>query len=753
MKKLILCILISIAGPLLLAQNIEIRGRVMDEETGEYLNGASVFIDEVLQISDTSGIFTSIVPGAQFTIAVFYVGYEQFNATYETAQFQNRELIIKMSRKDQILSTTTITGSRFEKPILQSTVSLEVIRPYLIQNTNTISIDQVLQKMPGVDIIDGQANIRGGSGFSYGAGTRVLILLDDIPALQADAGFPNWNDFPVENIAQIEVLKGASSVMYGSSAMNGIINIRTGMPTDKPETLVSIFGNITGNPQDISKKWWTSSPFEIGASLLHKQTWKKLDLVAGGLLRKNESFNKGTYERYGRGSLHLRYRFGDRLSVGVHTIINPGANSDFFYWSDAGAGAMIGDSSAYSFGHRLRFNIDPYLTWFDRSGGRHKILSRYYYVNNQNNENRSNTSRLQYLEYQYTKHLRQIGLDLSTGIVSQSTAISAELYGDTVFTSSNYALYLQLEKRLFRKLLISVGGRYEYNEQLSPEQVLSFEIPGGKTIDRKPVFRAGANYEIGRYSTLRAAWGQGYRYPTVAERFINTALGPVAILPNPPLQAETGWSGEIGYKQGLKWGDWRGFGDIALFWQEYDNMMEFLFTFIPEIGFGFQSQNIGATLIRGVDFTVSGIGKIGEWNTAILAGYNYIDPRYRAFTEQDSITSSAKRNILKYRFQHTAKIDFETGKSKYRLGIALRYYSFMENIDAILEEIVVPGLKQYREDNQRGFTIVDLRCSYQWSPLVKTTFLIQNALNLEYSIRPGLLEQPRNYTIRVDFSI
>ena len=65
-------------------------------------------------------------------------------------------------------------------------------------------------------MVSSQPNIRGGSGWSYGAGSRVLLLVDDIPALQADAGLAQWDDIPVENIAQIEVVKGAASALYGS---------------------------------------------------------------------------------------------------------------------------------------------------------------------------------------------------------------------------------------------------------------------------------------------------------------------------------------------------------------------------------------------------------------------------------------------------------------------------------------------------------------------------------------------------------
>ena len=61
-----------------------------------------------------------------------------------------------------------------------------------------------MEQVPGVTIIDGQANIRGGSGFSYGAGSRVLLLVDDLPMLAADAGDIKWSFLPVENLEQVE---------------------------------------------------------------------------------------------------------------------------------------------------------------------------------------------------------------------------------------------------------------------------------------------------------------------------------------------------------------------------------------------------------------------------------------------------------------------------------------------------------------------------------------------------------------------
>jgi len=80
-----------------------------------------------------------------------------------------------MKETATLLNTATVTSGKFEKPLGEVTVSLEVLQPDLIESNNATSVDDILDKVPGVTIVDGQANIRGGSGYSYGAGSRVLL--------------------------------------------------------------------------------------------------------------------------------------------------------------------------------------------------------------------------------------------------------------------------------------------------------------------------------------------------------------------------------------------------------------------------------------------------------------------------------------------------------------------------------------------------------------------------------------------------
>ena len=129
-------------------------------------------------------------------------------------------LDIDLAPSSEQLSTVVVSAGRFEQKIEEITVSMEVIKPSLIENKNTTDIQTAMDQIPGVNITDGQANIRGGSGWSFGAGTRVLVMVDDMPLISGDAGQVQWKLIATENINQVEVIKGAASALYGSSALN-----------------------------------------------------------------------------------------------------------------------------------------------------------------------------------------------------------------------------------------------------------------------------------------------------------------------------------------------------------------------------------------------------------------------------------------------------------------------------------------------------------------------------------------------------
>jgi iron complex outermembrane receptor protein len=292
----------------------------------------------------------------------------------------------------------------------------------------------------------------------------------------------------------------------------------------------------------------------------------------------------------------------------------------------------------------------------------------------------------------------------------------------------------------------------------------------------KPVFRAGANYQIAKATFLRASWGEGFRFPSMAEAYTETNVGSTHVYPNPTINAETGWTSEIGIKQGFKLGEkWQGFADAAGFINHFDNMIEFSFglwgsTSNPFDNIGFKSLNVGATQIAGLELTLTGVGKIGDVDLRILAGYTYTKPialtpdsiyAYYSNLGGESIgvsyettSSNAANGILKYRYQHLARLDVNAEYKKFGIGGSVRYNDFMQNIDAIFEENLgsfefFPGVKESRQALSNGDLVFDARIYYQITEQWRVSFIVDNANNREFTPRPSQLGPPRKFTFQV----
>jgi outer membrane receptor protein involved in Fe transport len=765
----------------LLAQNATINAVLLDATTNEPVVGATFRAKNGGAISDLAGKITFQLEPGTHNLSITFPGYETVEKLVSVKAGQILNLVIKMTDGNNILQQATVTAGKFEKPLGKVTVSLDVLKPRLIESVNATSIDNALVKIPGVAVQDGQISIRGGAGFSYGAGTRVLLLMDDIPALQADAGFPNWSDFAVENVGQIEVLKGAASALYGSSAMNGIVNMRTNFAKDKPETDFAVFTKLWDSPRDPAKQWWGRDtaewevPIETGFSAAHRRKSGKWDIVLGtyGLMRN--SYQRNTQSRYGRFTPNFRYRVNDRLTIGLNSNFNFGSSSNFFIWANDGTGAYQAglNSQGRSLG-RFRFTIDPTVQYFDKSGNRHKFLGRYFYINNKNDNNQANSSENYYAEYQFQRSLNS-GLVITAGAVNNFTNLKnpTALYNFGTYTNQNYAGYLQLDQEWFDRLNLSAGVRWEQNT-LKNSILFTKDgnkvdtIRAGSNRESKPVFRVGANYQVGTATFIRASWGQGYRYPTIAEKFIGTTFGGGNLVSaNPNLVSETGWTAELGIKQGIKVGKWIGFVDVTGFISEYDNMMEFILSTLRiAINPGppprlepqaiFQSQNTGNTRVSGYETSLIGQGELGPGTLALMAGFTYFKPIYRDFTPKIDESSSVDYNVLKYRFRNQLKWDSEYKYKKVSIGVSVLYNSHMEAIDAIFEAPVTEpfrAVKRFRDQNNKGFSLVDIRAAVDITKSLKANFIVGNLTNVEYTMRPALLEAPRNFTLRLDYKI
>lgn len=730
---------------------------VIDGETNEALIGANLTGYQVGYTTDLDGTVDIEITTFPIKLTISYIGYNTAEVAWNS--ISDIQKVITLQPSSNALDLVTVTGSKYEQNISRATVSVDIIKPDLLRSVNANSADKILNKVPGVQILDGQANIRGGSGYSYGAGSRVMLLIDDIPALQSDAGFPNWGDIPVENLSQIEVLKGAASTLYGSAALNGIINYRTAYAKSQPETRLSTSSTLYLSPKDKEKKWWKDSTrYETNVSVVHKQKFGKLDFVGSGFYNKVAGWNQFTNENRGRANINLRYRFSDKLTFGLNSILNAGTSSSFFLWLNPGSGAMKPLPGTVSDKKNKRFYFDPSITYTDAKKNKHKLLWRTIWIDNVNDTNQSNQSTTHYGEYQFQRDFEDLGLVMTSGVVGTWGRTNSQILGDTTFFSDSYAAYVQLDKKLFSKLSLSGGIRYEYISHTSPSNFMGVIIPNGKKSAGKLISRVSANYEITEYTFLRGSYGQGYRFPTLTERFVTTSFGNFSVFSNPGLNPEFGFSSEIGLKQGFSLGAFKGYIDAAAFISEYNDMIEFTFVYEPG-RIGFQPQNIGDTRITGYELGIFGKADVLGVPINIFGGYTFIDPVYKNYDSSEIVRNSVSEpvNVLKYRSKHLFKMDVEAKIWKLKWGVSVQRSSHVINIDKAFESVPpinfdIFGIGQYRSINNTGFTLLDSRIGIEFGKWT-ITGLVNNILNKEYTLRPALIEAPRNIAVRADWKI
>ncbi len=431
----------------LTAQIYHVKGYIIDQATGERLQGVLVVGSGQAVYSDSIGQFNLIASDSLMEIQIRMVGYKPLK--FKTSMLN--PILVQLEPESYLLNTTVISSSRFEKPLTESVVSISVIKPELPNRFSSNSTAQILDRVAGVQIIDGQANIRGGSGWSYGAGSRVLLLLDDLPALLPDAGFPNWDDLPLENLGQIEILKGASSALYGSAAMNGIIHFRTNFPGSDPFTSISLIPKVYFKPKS-TKQWWgtdstSQTPYEGIVNFVHRKKYQWADLSISGSFTTKTGFNKDYDSDNGRFHALLRRKIHDRLNITLGLNFNKGKSSSFFYWKDNGY--FEGASGSSSSSTKLRFTIDPSINYETKRAYQHKLKTRFYHVFNGNDNNQDNKSENIYLEYHVGKLYESLGLHCLAGVLYTQSWTKAKLYSDTRFNHQNTALFGQFEKRFF----------------------------------------------------------------------------------------------------------------------------------------------------------------------------------------------------------------------------------------------------------------------------------------------------------------
>lgn len=746
---------------------VAISGTVYDE------NGPipSVVISQAgkqIGITNNNGYFELEVDPS-LDIDFHSLGYDEVHYNLRSAN-ANIPFEVVMLRSSEVLGDVVVAAGRYEQRTEESPISIDVLKPYLINDRIQTDIEKTFQQASGVNVTDGQINIRSGSGWSYGAGTRVLMLLDEMPLISPDAGQAQWSLIPTEAVQQMEVLKGAASSLYGTSAMNGIINVRTLEPTLTDHTNIQLYQGIYDSPRRSELKWWDGIRGWTGVQFNHtttKGSQNQYGWVIAGQAEHNPGYNYDVPDHRARLLAKFKY-FNPEKPQWEYEMMATGLWSktgDALLWNGFNEAYIPLDSLAT---HTTGFDfiVDPKVTYHGGLGT-HTIRGRFMAINN--NARTAETNYENYSQSGFAEYLWQLQLGklrVVAGASGQYGNSNSQVF-DGIHTMSNGAVYAQAEYDL--KWVKATGGiRYEglrLDENTWSRPVLRFGLNGGTEATR-----------------IRASYGEGFRFPTMAEMFTRTSVGALQVYPNYDLQPESGYSLELGIRQLFKLGSFQGYLDVAAFAMRYQNMMEFSFGMWgsggtnPLENFGFKSINVGETEVRGIE-----VSTFVEWKFSSasslkwMGGMTWMDPKpldasyvYATYPgllpgqpdrelSYESSSSNPESGVLKYRYTVLFKTDLQWDYRRWSIGTSLRYNDFMQNIDQIFIDPIfsqfIPGVEESRSQQSKGDFIVDVRLKYALSDAVSVSVIANNVGNREYYPRPAMIGPPRSFAIQLRYNI
>lgn len=757
---------------------------VLDAETQAPLIGATVqYGDNQTTTTDEKGNF--FIKSAQSTLEI-KVSYIGFQSKTETITLET--LIVYLNMSTSILDQIVITGSQSKKTIADEATTLEIIRPDFISKNNVTTLSDAVERVPGVQMIDDQVNIRS-SGFSYGAGSRVGLIVDGLPLMGGLGGDIKWNFVPFENAAQVEVMKGASSVLYGASAMNGVVNVITAWPDSKPYTSVTLYGGEYDAPKSAYRQWWDEEnrPMTRGVLFAHRSRTDKFDLVIGGNYHKRIEHLEDLEEGRTRFNWKTRYRLTDKINFGINGNVMQHSYGGFLVWQDADTNSLK-HIAPFAMNEYITYSIDPHLTVYDPWNNKHSLTGRFFNVIFQRRNDLPNapgsSNTLDYkFQHEFSDKMRLVaGLSYQDIYAEDPIEFIDTTGGIATFEGTIASAYAQMDMDFFEnKLNVIVGLR---GERINVDSSYS------KTI---PITRLSALYKPDDKNRIRMNFGQGYRLPSMLERFVSTPLfetgvaflPTVNVVPNTAIVPEIGWSIELGYKRLFKSEYINGYADVALFSMDYWNLTEVVAGYHGEANtslnnwdlslFGLQMQNVTRGRIAGIELSTYINGKVASVPYRLWAGYTYTYPgdldSIRAndmsyfgnlIQAMGTVDSTLVESILPYRSLHTGRIDFEIPTKWFALGIAANYNGYMWQMDDIfigeggigqtLETLLggplVPGFKEFRETSKGGTWVFDTRVSVDLGEHIRLAFIVNNLLNREYALRPGRMNAPRSFNLK-----
>lgn len=714
---IILCFLVTLTYN---AQTREVYGTVTDSN-GEPIIGANVIVENTYlgTSTDSKGRYRIInLPNKRYKIIVSVIGFSKSISEVIEPSLVKKEVNFQLEPTSYQYDQLVITANKYSQDLRKVSSSGFVLDSKVFSEKGYHKIDDAFRYVPGVTMTLDQISIRGSSGYSRGAGTRVQVAMDGIPIYTPDTGEIIWELIPITEIERVEVLKGAASSLYGSSAIGGVINIISKEITNNPVSYFKIDGGIYNDPS--YKKWeWTNKTLSYNSqSLSHSRSIGKLSLSASISRLEDMSYKKNDDQLRYSAFLKANYHFSEFTSLSFLGTGYTRERKTFINWKDLNNALIPSDSDLGDYIKSDRTIIGMNLNHIINDRLSITFIPSLYisYWSDQTESSNKSSSKLYRSELRGNYKLNS-SLNIVTGAEFQFNDVTSNIFGNRI--ANIFGVFTQVDYNVISPLNISFGIRYD-NSKLT-----DFDIENSIS----PKF--GINYKFDDNTYVRASLGKGFRAPSLAEAFTSTTLSGLTVIPNLNLKSETSYSFEVGVNHNFN--DVVSL-DLALFNNEYYDMIEI--DFDPFNGEAFFS-NLTRARIQGID--VSTVTYLFTQNFTFNLSYTYLWAR-----------DIEENVVLKYRPKHTAIAGFNLKHDFMELGVDFRYLSRVEKIDDELVNIgTVPD-----GDERVDIFVLDARMGahlFKYNIPCRLFINVNNLLNYNYVELIGNIAPIRNYSLSAEF--
>lgn len=557
-------------------------------------------------------------------------------ATQAGAQDQSAGSTEGDEKKAFNMDEIVITGTKTPHALKDVPVQTVVITQEDISKSSSQTISDVLRSVPGLFIVSedipGVTSWRSklrGLDFNSGYG---LILVNGQRVKGGGMGEYGYgvNQIPLSAIQRIEVIKGPGSVLYGSDAMGGVVNIITKPCPDEP-----VFGVELGAGSYATRTASTYAGTSIdNLGLFINASMNEADVGAFG-------YNSSRDEEYDskRIDTRLTYRFNDRLNGDLILAADDEERTRQYKTQDtlrhtwdkryriAPKFDLTIDetSSATLSGYYYKWNMNAMESGEDSSGYTPTVGDMFYYE----------------AEAKYTKALNdRYQLILGTEFLQEK--LDYNMADESINTVSGYT---QIEAELLDTFTLVLGLRFDDHERY------------GSYISPKLSFM----YRPFETTTIRGSAGKGFKSPTIRQLYYTELYqhGTYWYRSNPDLEAETSWGYSLGVEQGI--GEGLLF-DLTFFRNDIKDKVINIDTGEYEDGLPITTyQNVSNAYTQGIEFSLKAIlakGLTGNLSYAFTDTEDEETGKELTYVPTNNVTAGMEYTYLPFDLTCSATIQY-----------------------------------------------------------------------------------------------